>query len=317
MKQNSRGEKAFCFQLRDEELLQTIFNYDGVMARRQIKEIFWKDRTWRAMEKRLAKLHNEGFISWPNLEDRKHYPIPESVVWIGWKGAIHLANYEGVSIEKNEVKSEYFLRKLESKLRSTGFSWLREPRWSQLQHDLRIVDIRIWLKESLINAHPLYLEEWVNESAFRSDLDYIDFQIISKKGEIIRKHKGVCPDGFFSIIDLHRKELGEPYRARFLVEIDMGTHDIPSFGIEKAAAGSAYLLSKPYLSRFGSNSGKWLVITTGKTRMKNLIQQTIERIPNGREIFYFSTFDQMIGNNFFYSPIWNQIDQEKPQTLFA
>ena len=61
------------------------------------------------------------------------------------------------------------------------------------------------------------------------------------------------------------------------MEMDLATHDNPSFGIEKAAAGAAYIKSEKYKKRFGSNSGRWLVITTGVTRMKNLMNQTREK----------------------------------------
>jgi hypothetical protein len=63
----------------------------------------------------------------------------------------------------------------------------------------------------------------------------------------------VCPDAYFEIIDESRRMSGEPHIARFLLELDMSTHDNPSFGREKAAAGAAYIKSSKFRVRFGNN----------------------------------------------------------------
>ena len=46
---------AMRLQVRDEYLLGAIYEYGGVVAKRQLKEIFWPDKSWRAMEKRLIQ----------------------------------------------------------------------------------------------------------------------------------------------------------------------------------------------------------------------------------------------------------------------
>ncbi len=267
------------------------------------------------MEKRLSKLHQGQYIDWASVEQRKLYPVPEPVIWLGWKGALYLAGRFGIEIPQPVKINEYHLRQLEKNLRANGFTWLREPRWSQLKHDLTVVDVRFWIGESLSEITTLKFEEWKNESTFKSDLDHIDYQVKSREGEIIQKRKGVCPDGCFTLIDQKRQQQGEPYRARFLLEIDMATHDTPSFGDEKAAAGAAYVKSKPYLIRFGSNTGRWLVITTGDIRMRNLIHQTRERVPENGDLFFFTTFNHLKNNNFFTSPIWHQPNKGEPVSL--
>jgi hypothetical protein len=244
------------------------------------------------------------------VAQRKLYPVPEPVIWLGWKGALYLAGRLGMEVHQPVKSNEYHLRQLEKNLRENGFSWLREPRWSQLKHDLTVVDVRFWIQESLRENSALKFEEWKNESTFKSDPDRIDFQVKSREGEIIHRRKGVCPDGFFTLIDLKRQEQGEACQARFLIEIDLATHDTPSFGIEKAAAGAAYIKSKQFQTRFGSNTGRWLIITTGEIRMRNLIQQTKERVSEDeRNLFFFTTFNHMKDSNFFTSPIWRKLDQ--------
>ncbi|MDO9546167.1 MAG: replication-relaxation family protein [Pelolinea sp.] len=294
------------FQERDGAILKTIYNHDGVVARRHIKYLFWKDKSWRGMARRLSFLKSQDYIQWPSLEQRKSHPIPEPVVWLGWRGALYLAGISGLQVEEPKNANENQLRNLERQLRSRGFYWMREPRWSNLRHDLSVTDIRFWVQTSLLKIPHLVFEEWINESVFRIQTDYVDYKVQSREGEWVLKHKGVIPDGYFSIIDQSRKEKGEPFRARFLLEVDMATHDNPSFGIEKSAPGGAYIKSQPYRERFESNSGRWLVVTTGSIRMRNLLIQTRSRAGIDAHLFYFTTFDQMARSNFFLDPVWRQ-----------
>ena len=303
---NQRKGINLRFQERDEAILQAICNHDGVVARRQLHYLFWPGKSERGMARRLSFLKSHDYIQWPSLEQRKIHPIPEPVVWLGWKGALHLAGNSGLQVEEPKIANETQLRDLERHLRDRGFDWLREPRWSNLRHDLEIIDIRFWVKNSLQEIQHLVFEEWINESTFRIQTDYVDYKVQSREGEWVVKHKGVIPDGYFTIIDQSRKEKGEPFRARFLLEVDMATHANPSFGIEKSAPGGAYIKSPQYLQRFESNSGRWLVVTTSPVRMRNLIIQTRARAGADAHLFYFTTIDQMARSNFFLDPVWRQ-----------
>ncbi|MHA1290256.1 MAG: hypothetical protein ACTSPB_22975, partial [Candidatus Thorarchaeota archaeon] len=113
------------FQKRDGALLTAIYNHDGVMARRHLKYLFWPDKSWRAMEKRLSLLKTHQYINWPSLEQRKMHPIPESIIWLGWKGALYLAGKVEVDIKKPVKINEYNFRKFERNLRERGVHWLR------------------------------------------------------------------------------------------------------------------------------------------------------------------------------------------------
>ena len=303
------------FQKRDSDILNATYDFDGVIAKRQIKQIFWKDKSPRAMEKRLSKLYQGKYINWPSLDQRRTYPIPEPVIWLNWKGALHLAGQQGINLEPPEKENENHFRMLERKLRNEGFHWLREPRWSQLKHDLAVIDTRLWIQSSGQQSGGLTVEEWIKESSFRSDMDYIDFQVKDPNGETITKRRGICPDGYFCVIDEKRKESGEPFRARFLMEMDLATHDNPSFGIEKAAAGAAYIKSEEYRKRFDTNSGRWLVITTGVRRMKNLMSQTRDKALSNSGLFFFTLLENKEKMNFFSSPIWFQVGRASPAPL--
>lgn len=318
MNKEDRNNTAMRFQIRDEDLLQTIHYYDGVVARRHLKYLFWRDKSWRAMERRLSLLKANGYINWPSLEQRKIHPIPEPVIWLGWKGAMVLTGKAGIGTNPPLKVNEYHLRIFERALRERGFHWLREPRWIQLKHDLTVTDLRFWVAASLREMGIMELGEWTNESMFRIRTDYVEYEIKSSKDNVwIKKRRGVCPDGFFTVVDKERKEKNLSHTARFLLEVDMATHDNLSFGIEKAAAGAAYVRSRQFRERFGSNVANWLLVTTGKTRMKNLMKEVKDRVPESARMFYFTTMDHMPKHNFFLDPIWRKADGHDQVSLIA
>lgn len=110
------------FQARDADVLQTIQDMGGVMAKRQLKALFWLDKSKRAMEKRLAKLKNYAYIDWPSLEQRRVNPNPEPVVWLDWNGAFYLAGLSGIKVDIPEKKNETQKRTLQKNLKVEGFS---------------------------------------------------------------------------------------------------------------------------------------------------------------------------------------------------
>jgi hypothetical protein len=303
------------FQGRDSEILRTIQKYDGVLSRRHLKKIFWSNKSGKAMQRRLSKLFHNGYLDWPNAHQRKTKFIPESLVWIGWKGIIHLASLDSIYVEPPKKENENQMRILQARLRKHNIRWVREPNWNQLVHDFHVIDFRLSIENSVKDVHHLYLENWIPESKFRSTTDNIKYSFVGNNGKIIQKSKGVIPDGFFIIADAKRFKLGQPGRARFLLEIDMSTHDNNNFGIEKAIAGAAYIHSKEYKKRFNVNSGRWLIVTTGEVRMKNLMAQTEKRVKDYTDLFYFTTLKKIFAKNLLTDKVWWQINNNQANSL--
>ena len=304
------------FQARDADVLQTIQDMGGVMAKRQLKALFWLDKSKRAMEKRLAKLKNYAYINWPSLEQRRVNPNPEPVVWLDWKGAFYLAGLSGIKVDLPEKKNETQKRALQKNLRLEGFSWLREPRWSQLYHDITVIDVRLTFQHYCVQSDLIQFEDWVNESEFRSNMDVVDIKYTTRNGVVAKRKKGICPDGMLVLVDEKRRRLNQPFRARFLLEVDMATHDNLSFGWEKSVAGVAYIKSKAYRERFGNNSGRWLVITTGDIRMKHLMKQTVKMTEKNADLFLFTTYQDFFSRNPLQEKIWSKCDLKQKTTLF-
>jgi len=306
------------FKSRDGEILKMIYENDGVVAKRHLKNLFWCDSSQRAMEQRLSKLNREGYISWPDRDQRKIYPIPEPICWLGWQGALYIAGINGAKVSQPISTNENQMRNLQKKLQSQGVRWVREPKWSFLRHDIAIIDFRLLLQYSLSQLKNMGLERWLPESEFRIDMDIVNFDFKQKEGKIIRMKRGVCPDAYFEIIDHDRLREGQPGKARFLLEIDMGTHDNPSFGKYKALPGAAYIKSNSYRDRFGSNHGIWLVVTGGgEKRMMNLLNQTKEKTGKEAGLFYFTTFNLIYGGNLLTNPIWWRADQSSPISILG
>ena len=304
--QRAENSPPMRFQERDAAILKAIHENDGVLARRHLKALFWPQATKQAMEQRLSTLYHNAYLNWPSLEQRRTKPIPEPVVWLGWRGALTVAGQYGVHVQPPKNSNENQIRKLESNLRNLGIRWQREPRWIQLAHDLAVVDFKLALERSAQQQPEIKLDKWLSESVFRSITDVVNFEIKGKDGKVRKAKKGVCPDAYFEVIDENRKARGEPHRARFLLELDMATHDNPSFGREKVLPGVAYIKSPVYKARFGFNSGRWLIVSKGRRRMKNLMQQTKEKAGPFSAMFYFTTLNKPSLVNVLTSPIWQQ-----------
>ncbi len=305
------------FQDRDASILSAIQNYGGVLAKRQVHSIFWHGKSKRAMQKRLAKLKGSQYISWPSLDQRKLFPIPEAILWLDWKGVLLLANGANLKIQKPNTINENQLRLFERALRAKGVRWLREPRWTQLNHDLTTVDIRLKIEKDIQDFSHLQLDDWINETIFRSNMDRVTFSYKDTKGPLRQGKRGVIPDGFFCIVDQKRQSQGLPAKANFLLEVDMATHSNPNFSIEKAAAGAAYIQSREFNKRFGSNSGRWLIITTSEVRMKHLMKHTQERIPTSSNLFLFTTLPIFFSRNVFSEAIWSVCGLSRKQSLLT
>lgn len=304
------------FQQRDENILQTIQSYDGMLARRQLKALFWKGASNQAMEHRLSLLFHNHYLNWPNLEQRRTRPIPEAIVWLGWRGILHLAEQQtSLNIDEPKNCSENQMRILESRLRKEGIYWLREPHWSQLAHDIATNDFRMLVEKSVNKLPSITMEPWQTEGAFRRDMDIISYEYVNRNGQKEKMKHGVRPDGFFTLIDHFRQINNQPAKARFLVEYDNSTHPLYRFGKHKALPGLNYIRSEAYKNRFGFNSGRWLVICKSETRLKNLKSQTEYILGKQASNFLFSIVSELTYQTVLTSPVWHLGASNKKESL--
>lgn len=296
------------FQERDGQILQAVHNYDGLLARRQIKQLFWPQASQQAMDRRLGLLQGSGYLTNPTLQERRTHPIPEPVVWLGWRGILYLAAQAGLDVSAPNPPNENRQRRLEQELRTAGLRWLREPRWSQLAHDIAVNDFRLTIEAAVARWPSLSLETWIPEGDFLSQMDSVAVPGLQRR-------KGVRPDGFFILANHLRQIDNSPAKARFLLELDNSTHPLSRFGREKALAGLAYIHSQEYRERFGYNSGRWLVVCKSRARLNNLKQQTEKVLGKHAKLFLFTTIAEVQPHTVLSVPIWICGRSSQPQPL--
>lgn len=295
-------------QERDEQIIRFVqFIGDGIASRRHLKDVFWSEaRTDRAMDRRLSKLREKGYIHWPTKTHYRTKSVPsrERIIWLGPKGAWLIAHTLGYQLKYPDELSETWKRDLEKVLRSFGARWLREPRWIQLMHDIEAIDFRLAIESAQHEMPGLFLEEWRPESSFRANYDKVEYRVLGGDEEVRHGKRGIQPDGYFVIVNKVRLDAGLLSRRRFLLEIDQGTTDLDRFAEKFLAGGPSYINGRSFKKRFGDNKAHWLVITTGKVRMKHLIDKANEKVGSGASAFLFTTTRKWKKENVLTSPIW-------------
>jgi hypothetical protein len=209
------------FTERDRQILEAIHAYDGLLSFSQIQRKFFSCES--QAERRLMLLYQHQYVNRPNYEERRR--MPEMVYWLDRRGAELVASLSGSAWQ--------------------DFTWRKEPRWFQVEHDLAVNDFRLNLEESCQANLDVSLESWIPESEFWAHPDQVTYPF----GERQIK-RNIRPDGFFILTT-------GSHRIRYLLEIDRSTEDNPRFLREKILPGLAYIRSKVYEERFGHRSGRW------------------------------------------------------------
>jgi hypothetical protein len=268
---------------RERQILFKLQVYDGVLSLNHIQRIFGLRKTQTYQQ--MGHLEQLGLIRKSTYKQSKRLDQP--VCWLSPAGAEWVAFHQGVML--------------------ADLSWREEPRWLFLKHDLSVVDFRLDVIEACEQSKGrLVLEEWVSERVFKTEADRITYQTIS--GE--QRKKTIIPDSYFIVRVVGQEK--DQFK-RFFLEIDNATEDNPRFSDDKVLPGMAYLNSSEYERRFGvKGKGLFLVVTTGGTRLQNMLRHT-KRLNVKR--FLFTTFDKVTPETLFSHPIWHYIGSPEPVPL--
>ncbi len=262
---------------RDKHILEAVHSYDGMLSFTQIQRLFFTGKS--QTEQRLKLLYQHSYLARPDKDQRRR--LPEMIYWLDKKGAEMIASLDGTPLKE--------------------FPWRKQPRWFQVEHDLAVNDFRLDMLEACDQDTDINLETWIPESEFWSYPDKVSYTFQDKTLK-----RNIRPDGFFMLT------FGKN-RIRYLLEIDRSTEDNPRFYREKILPGLAYLRTKEYEERFGHSSGRWLVVTTGERRLKNMLNQAHRANTNG--LFYFTTYDKINPTTLLQSPVWQRTDRQEPVPL--
>ncbi len=266
---------------RDSHILEAIQAFDGVLSDQQIKRLFFSGTT--QMQLRMRLLYQHGYVSRPDR--RKRASLPAMVYWLDERGAAYVAGLSGIPT------AEFVCR--------------HEPKWSQLEHDLAVNDLRITLMEASRMTPGFTLQEWIPQGEFWSQPDKVSFTLPNGKAGV----RYIRPDGYCV---LQQRD----YTSRLLFELDRATEDNPRFAREKVVPGIAYLKSEAYKKRFGFASGRWLVITTSERRLLNMKRQAEVAAGNDAKHFYFTTFAEISPTTVLTTPMWWRGGDDRPTALF-
>ena len=267
------------FTERDKDTLQTIYEFEGLMSKRQIAEACF-DGNQDTARKRLRTLFEHGYLRQPEEEEVHRVPVGEWIYWLDTLGLEAVAGLRG----EDPLKADKAKREA--------------PQWAKIEHDLTLNDFRLTVNHALALHPEITPGMWVNEKTITRWADEVTFvQPNGRKAE-----KRFSPDGFFMVRRPRKQRIDEEEVFAFLVEIDKGTHSNPAFADEKVYPGIAYLNSPVYEKRYGVRFGRFLVVTTGGKRLEHMLQQTA-RIRGG-EVFYFTTFAQVKPETVLTDPIW-------------
>jgi hypothetical protein len=262
---------------RDTRILEAVHAYDGMLRFSQLKRMFFTGES--QAKQRLKLLYQNRYLNRPNNKQRRR--ITEMIYWLDKRGAQIVASLNGTPIRE--------------------FSWRKQPRWFQVEHDLAVNDFRLDMEQACNQDPEIELVTWMPESEFWAFPDRVSYEYQERS-----KHRKIRPDGYF-MLSLPK------HKIRYLLEIDRGTEDNPRFHRDKILPGLAYIKSKAYRDRFGQNSGRWLIVTTGKKRMENLLRQARRAETGGK--YYFTTFDQLNAETTLHAPIWRRADRTETLPL--
>jgi hypothetical protein len=285
--QRAEEPPPMVFTPRDREVLEAIYQCEGVLADYQLARLFF--HSMRRMKARMSLLYHNGYVDRFTRQQRNSYSF--MAYFLGEQGVDYLASMRGILPDELNARA-------------------RDERTSLIRHDVRLNDVRIAVMEAVEGLAGASLVEWVNSRMFWKDSDQIEYT--DRRGK--QRMRLLRPDGYFHV------QLGERRHRRMLLELDMRTEHNKRFVDEKVLPGIAYIESDSYRERFGVNAGNWLVVTTGEQRVEHMVRQAEaiedEKLRRQAKTFYYTTFEAATAPGaFFTKPIWRQVGGETPTAL--
>lgn len=271
------------FTPRDKQILTAIHEFEGILSDHQIQRLFFESQ--RRMKARMSLLYHNGYVDRFTRQQQNAYGF--MAYFLDEQGIDYLCNQRG--IEPGELNPRR-----------------RVERQSLIRHDVILNDVRIALVEALAKHPQAELMEWVSARTFARDYDTITYP----DGRGQRKKRNMIPDGYCHI------KSGERH-SHLLLEVDLRTETNRRFVEEKVRPGIYYLASEEYQRRFGTDRGRWLVVTTGERRLENMKRQA-EAVGEAARVFFYTTLEEaMRPGAFFTEPIWRRPTFATPIALWS
>lgn len=272
---------------RDKAIIAAIHEHEGVLADWQLKKLFFQSD--RAMKARLSTLYHSRFLERCNRQEQASLGF--MAYWLDEQGITYLCTQSGITPEELKPRA-----KLE--------------RWSLLLHDIHLNEVRIAMTQAVAALPATRITTYINSRAFWRDHDTITFKDEHGKSQ----KRDMRPDGFFQIVSTAgNKHL----QSAWFLELDLRSEHNKRVVHEKVRPGIAYVESQRFRERFNVERARWLVMTTGAARVKNM-HQAAERVGKAARSFYYTTIEQAIqAGAFFTKPIWARPGSREAVSLFS
>ena len=272
---------------KDKQIFDMLYACDGIMAIRQIKELFYPDnKDESGVRSRMRKLFDWKYLNQPDENQIRH--VPEHIYWLDVDGYKVVYGRMGRVVTQNDIPR---LKKI-----ATFNPWI-------LEHHLEVVDVRIKFMQTAQAHEEIELLRWVGERNFRQWKMKATF----KDAHNQTASKIVIPDGFFSL----RTPSGV---AHYLLEVDRGKESHTVIEADKIRAGVNLLTSKVYQYYLAATTGRYLIITTSWPRIELMRQYT--RQAGAAEAYYFSTLDDVLNSQSpITEPIWQMANKSQKVRL--
>ena len=266
---------------RDKRILRFIHDYGGLVNKSHIEAREFPSED--SARKRLDLLVSNNYLTRPrkikdpdkgiDIDEARDHPNCQGCYWLGWRGAIWVAQDQGKVVNFPEEPDSDQLTTLQKRLAKLGFLWRSQPNWDTILHELRLVEVHLAIEIATKLQPGLAIAEWIHEDQFRAQpLNFSQY-----------------PDAYVAITD---KKNHSGAAARFLLEIDRTTHPHNRL-LAKLQDGIKLLRSPEFRNLTGSNDGRFALVLDSKPRLEEIHKKTTQEFGDLAYLFLFSTFDEV------------------------
>lgn len=257
---------------RDFALIGSVYRY-RVLRRDQAQRLLFPSKN--TANQRLKLLHQHGYLARRRLPVEYGQGSGQALYLLGGRGASLLADRWGLDPARigwrrsqNHVSSPF------------------------LEHSLMVNEVRLAV-ELACQRDGYSIEAWLREDELRAAPD----RVLIETDDGPSRQMALIPDAYLRLIS-------GPRRASFFLETDRATETSARWAA-KVRAYLSYLCSGAYLSRYGSNCLRILVVTTSARRRDNLLRTTVRVCdPRSRGLFWFTSLEQVAQDTVLDAPIW-------------
>lgn len=278
--------------LRDLDMIKALYNFEG-LSTPQIQILLFGDNTGQktTCAVRLQKLFHNGYV-WRG-------EIPG--VWSGGRlPFFYRAELKGLK----ELPAM-----IEFDLATVDPAAIKRAIPGKINHFIKVNDVRIIFTLAIKSQSIVTFNRWLTERQLRSTHAKDLVPVGQNKTE-----PAIVPDGYFELWHKERAKSSHQF-----IEVDLASESAKSESelykdwVTKIKGYLAYHHSGLYSQRYQAKHFRVLTITTGQRRVKNLKQKTEEA--GGKNLFWFTTFDQLTPKTALFDPLWLVAGQDEPQAL--